>query len=276
MWIIASFGNTPYWSPALNRLKKNFRRLPPNYAGVTHNEKDLENKFKELGLIEFISKNPRGFGYWIWKPILLLKILEDFPKCEGIIYIDAGCELNLNENSIKRLDEYKNSAIKNHILAFQLNVLESDFTAPNVMEKLGIDNQEFSRQCMATTFLISNSAPAIIFLKKWLELMTSDDFKLLRGEDDPLVKKTTVFPEFYVEHRHDQSLFSLLVKSNSAKIIREESEWYPNWLGKGRDFPIWATRNSLRVSINSNKCIYYGYLLIRKLVWLISLKRIYI
>ncbi len=273
MWIIASFGNAPLWAPALARLEKNFKQLPTEYIGVTHNQKDLEKKFKEEEVLGFISSNPRGFGYWIWKPILLLKVFEDYPNCEGIIYIDAGCELNININSLNRLNEYRNLANNQGLLAFELNTLEIDFTSPYLFNFMNMEATQNMRQCMATTFLIANTDFGKSFLNEWLRIMKSDNFRLVKGEDDDAIRKEIVVPKYYVEHRHDQSIFSMLVKKYGLQTIREESEWYPNWLSKGLDFPIWASRNRLRISVTSSRILNLSYRLIRKTIWLLTFRK---
>ena len=44
--------------------------------------------------IGFIKNNMRGYGYWIWKPKIILESLKQLPENDILIYLDAGCELN--------------------------------------------------------------------------------------------------------------------------------------------------------------------------------------
>ena len=46
----------------------------------------------------------------------------------------------------------------------------------------------------------------------------------------------------FLEHRHDQSIFSLIAKKNNFFVIPDETYWNPDWNVSGKNYPIWATR----------------------------------
>ena len=46
---------------------------------------------------DFIKNNPRGFGYWIWKPYILMKTIEQMKDNDILLYLDAGCEIDISE-----------------------------------------------------------------------------------------------------------------------------------------------------------------------------------
>jgi hypothetical protein len=63
---------------------------------------------------EFISKNNRGYGYWLWKPYIIKKTLESLSDGDILLYLDAGCEIDKDNkkyliNSIKKLETNKNN-----------------------------------------------------------------------------------------------------------------------------------------------------------------------
>ena len=84
------------------------------------NENDISlefrNKFKDK--LIFGSK---GFGYWCWKPDIILNILNKINNDDCLLYLDAGCHLNINGK--KRLP--KNIEIikkeKKRFIGFQAN-----------------------------------------------------------------------------------------------------------------------------------------------------------
>jgi hypothetical protein len=54
----------------------------------------------------FILKNKRGLGYWLWKSYLIKKTLEKMNENDVLLYCDVGCELN--QHGKTKLDEYYN------------------------------------------------------------------------------------------------------------------------------------------------------------------------
>ena len=60
------------------------------------------NLFNESALIgtsfwnkhsSFILNHKKGFGYWIWKIVIILQMLENLPEDAPLLYVDAGCVL---------------------------------------------------------------------------------------------------------------------------------------------------------------------------------------
>ena len=69
------------------------------------NEKDCDPEFWEEHRT-FIEANPRGYGYWLWKPYINLKLLSQVEEDDIIVYADGGCQLNNTPSSQARLKEY--------------------------------------------------------------------------------------------------------------------------------------------------------------------------
>jgi hypothetical protein len=47
----------------------------------------------------FIENNPRGYGYWLWKPYLIKKTMSKFKYGDVLLYLDCGCEID-KRNSV--------------------------------------------------------------------------------------------------------------------------------------------------------------------------------
>ena len=45
----------------------------------------------------FITQNKRGYGYWLWKPYLIKKMMAQMQNGDKLIYLDAGCEIDLQK-----------------------------------------------------------------------------------------------------------------------------------------------------------------------------------
>ena len=88
---------------SIKRLFKQAKKFDffDNYFLLNENDISLgfRNKFKDK--LIFGSK---GYGYWCWKPDIILNILNKINNDDCLLYLDAGCHLNINGK--KRLQEY--------------------------------------------------------------------------------------------------------------------------------------------------------------------------
>ena len=48
---------------------------------------------------EFILHNKRGCGYWLWKPYLINKNINDMTNGDILLYLDCGCELDVHKKN---------------------------------------------------------------------------------------------------------------------------------------------------------------------------------
>ena len=217
---------------------------------------DFRNKYKK-----FLMAGTRGYGYWCWKPQIILQVLKNLSEGDMLLYADAGCHLNYRGKA--RLLEYfeilQNS--KSGILGFQAKPpempLEYDgrqlFDYPNyawtkgdTLDYFGIrDNEEIinSQTIGAGIILIRKCQSSIDIIKKWIKTF-SHDFSLI---DDSPSKSPN--PDGFIEHRHDQAIFSILCLQNSVDTISAYEYYYPkknsnkpDWNAL-KNFPIHAMRD---------------------------------
>ncbi len=74
----------------------------------------------------FAASNRRGFGYWIWKPYILLRKLRNVRDGDIVFYCDAGCEIN--PLGAKVFAEYVRLLQQNEVLLFRLSQLNEHWT----------------------------------------------------------------------------------------------------------------------------------------------------
>ncbi len=247
-WVVVSFGSGKTWAGALNRLKKQIEKSGLGLISEFYNENWLSESSYWHILSNLVSENPRGFGLWVWKPLIILDAIGKHPDAKGILYLDAGCELNFNDNSKKRFQEYIQLALERDILAFDIGELEFNYTDPLLIDYLLPDLMQHESQTCATAFFVSNSKSNITFLQTWYATMLGENFEYLKSTEERLSQIRKMRSTF-VEHRHDQSSFSLLLKKANIKPIRDETYWHPDWLTLGKNYPIWQVRNRTRHSI---------------------------
>lgn len=190
---------------------------------------------------DFIESNPRGYGFWLWKPFVIKKSLENLELNDILIYADAGCNFNFTPLSLKRLNEYVEMVDNSvyGILTFQLNHKEIEYTKYETFEKIiSHDNENIAQfkesgQCIATIIIMRKNPHTVNLVNEWLRF--SEMYDLI---NDKHTSETSVFKD----HRHDQSIFSLLVKKLGSLKIPDETFFHPNWYENGINYPIWATR----------------------------------
>jgi hypothetical protein len=240
-----TFGNSKFYE-ALERIKKEATKFELFEKIFIYNDKDLknDNKFwKEHG--EFINKNSRFYGYAIWKPYLILKSLESINYGDILLYCDAGCELNYKGK--ERLLEYINIINSNDksVLCFELKQIENMWNKMDLIDKLNAHDLLNTPQILSGVGFFKKTEKSIKLLTDWYNL--SNEYHLI--DDTPSILPNHI--EFK-EHRHDQSLFSLLCKKYDANILQDETYYWPWTSEYKKEYitkPILASRNSRNVSI---------------------------
>ena len=92
-------------------------------------------------------------------------------------------------------------------------------------------------QVLATTVFVSKSGPGVRMIDRWYALCSHDGGALLLDRESGSEQNVG-----YVEHRHDQSALSCVVKKLGGFTIPDETYFGPNWR-RGAAFPIQARRN---------------------------------
>jgi len=177
------------------------------------------NSIKQMATpsdLDFISKNKdRGFGYWLHKPLTILTFLEQNPNASIVVYLDAGSEISVTPRSIEIFNQYVQSAKATGAVCFQLDNLERAWNKADLVKYSEIDLPHLNSGQIAGGHLILERNFAFELCNAWLMIMRINDYKLL--DDTP--SERAEHPDF-IEHRHDQSILSLLIKKLGNCCIR--------------------------------------------------------
>jgi hypothetical protein len=162
---------------------------------------------------EFITKHKRGFGYWLWKPYLILQTINQLKDGDILLYLDCGCELDLSEK--KYLLEYIEIVKKDKIMFCDTKCIEQMWNKQDLIELLNMNNKEYltSSQNEAGALLIFVCDETRKFVEEWYTIAC--DYHNI--DDSP-----SIIPNCkeFKEHRHDQSIFSLLTKKHNIFSTR--------------------------------------------------------
>ena len=237
-----TFGDSVRYGGALQRCEKQAKEFGIFSDVYSVDENDLMKNFSSFweSHKDFMLGNRRGFGYWIWKSYLISELLENIPEDSIIFYMDSGCQLN--PKGMNRFKEYCDYTMEYGGLVFNLNLPEVQWTKSDtyhrVFGKLSDDVTEM--QHVGGINFFKNTPKTLKFVKEWQQICCEDNYHYI--DDSPSTKQNH---DMFKEHRHDQSVFSLLIKKyGNFCVVDDETYWSPNWNIDGKDYPIWAVRNS--------------------------------
>jgi hypothetical protein len=167
----------------------------------------------------FILNQPRGAGYWIWKPYIILDAMDLYME-EGdiVMYSDAAVEIIDDLSPLFQLADEKDRVI------FQIAGGHNNkiWTKRDCFVLLNCDEQKYwdDLQLTATFSLWKKTEENISFLKEYLRYLR--DPRIVT--DDPNMCGKPNFLEFR-DHRHDQSVLSILTRREGFERFCDPSQW---------------------------------------------------
>ena len=229
---------------------------------VVANEYDLDSDFRERFKTRLI-RGTRGFGCMCWKPQIILQVLDSMEEGDVLQYTDIGC--HLNPQGLSRLHEYFQLVLQSPkgVLAFQherftipfkvtggrsvTELIECQWTKGDLLDYFGVRDRKdimATQQILSGLIFIRKCAESMDFVRQW-QAPCLQDFAYI---DDSPSKTPNV--DGFIEHRHDQSIFSILCKLNNIPTIsaREVDGFYhkmdshstPAWDVAMRHYPVQA------------------------------------
>jgi hypothetical protein len=154
---------------------------------------------------DFITTHTRGYGYWLWKPYIIKKAMETMSDGDILLYLDGGCEIDTRQKQ-QMIDLFK-YVKQDYIIASTTPHMEKDWVKMDLSLHLGMNNPIYlnTPQRQATTIMFLINSQTRQFVDEWYSIMCNYHFI----DDSPSIAINS--PRFQ-EHRHDQSVFSLLTK----------------------------------------------------------------
>lgn len=178
-----------------------------------------------LARTQFVAKHrailsqPRGAGYWLWKPFLIRRALERLGPNEVLFYCDASID------GFYRFDRFPTKLVE-LVQAHPQGILigpavhqhgaGTQWTKRDAMVLLDADRPNIvSRpQLQAGVSLWRHTPEAIRFVDLWLAACC--DPRILT--DCPNTQGKPNYPDF-IDHRHDQSALTLLAYREKVPFL---------------------------------------------------------
>lgn len=198
-----TFADNKY-ANSLKRIESEARRFNCFTDFFVFHEKDLDDEFVSE-LKPWLYR--RGFGYWRWKPYFVKKVIDQIEYGDVIVWADAGCILNSEaENTLlSHIDQARLS--EGGLVVFEQIQIEKNWSKRDLLNYLHATEEiENTGQLWAGSWIAVKNQASTKMIDQWYDICRNH-FDLVSDKKS----KTPNYPTF-VEHRWDQSVFSVLVK----------------------------------------------------------------
>lgn len=215
--IFISYGDDSF-KLSKERIKKEAEHFGFEYIKI-YSPDDLSDDFTSK--LKVILDMKKGGGYWIWKPYFLKKALDNAAYGDVITYCDAGCTIQPNTHD--RYNEYVSMLQSSDypILSFQLQQQNKVFewTKKDVLDYFAITSTDkiYNQIQLVGGIMIMIKTPYVESL-----INTYYNISITRPDlfiDGQLQKNHDGFKE----HRHDQSIFTILRYLNGCVVVPDGS-----------------------------------------------------
>jgi hypothetical protein len=198
--------------------------------------KDLDNEFQTR--FKDVLNQPRGSGYWIWKVYIINKKLNEIKDGDILIYLDAGC--TINKKGERRFYEYIDLLNNNNegIISFSMPLAEKVWTTTEIFNYFNIStNSEIanSGQLHSTILIMKKNNKLINIIYNYYKLLYTNPLLFTDYYNNNQ-------QSYFIDNRHDQSIFSILRKISGSIILNDETWFQPFGNISSLAYPFWGTR----------------------------------
>ena len=225
-----SFSDTTMYQ-SLQRIGKQAKKFKLFKKVFLFTERELPQETREecAKIIEITGRR-RGYGYWIWKPVILLECLNKMKTNDILVYTDACSHLNYKGKT--KLLSYIEQAKQNDIWVTKMGneLNELNYTKADTRElfkdMLPTEDVLKEGQIQSGNIIMTKNEYTINIIKTWKEYMNVNNLHYF-DDSESISSNITGFKE----NRHDQSIFSLILKCNHYTYSEDCKTWTPDEQG---------------------------------------------
>lgn len=168
-------------------------------GSIQYSRQDLDEDF--VSAYNEILSLPRGAGYWVWKPHIILKTLDMIAENDILIYLDSGYCINKDLRPLLQDLETHDMLVKH------LALRNGPWTKRDLMILENVDTPAFrKKKTLEANFIaMRNTAFTKQLITNWMTMMKDP-----RKVTDTPSTKAEEYP-FFKEHRHDQACLNVTV-----------------------------------------------------------------
>lgn len=185
---------------------------------IAYTPEDIDADFRERN--KDVLSIRKGNGLYLWKPYFLNKAYKELKPGDYLIYTDAG---SIYVNKIQYLiDCMEKEQTDIMVFSLQNEMLERKYTKRDAFVLLDCDSPQYTDT--------PQSVGGYVILKKsdFVEKFIAEDLEYAQDKRMITEQENTQglpnYPEF-IAHRHDQSVWSLMVKKYGIKRFRDPSQY---------------------------------------------------
>ena len=179
---------------------------------------DIDEAFRKRN--QEILDAPRGGGYYLWKPYFFRKAYDELGEDDYLVYIDSGA---VYVNKIQYLIEcMEHEKVPLMIFSLEQERIEKGNTKRDAFVLTGCDEAKYTDtpQSIGGYFVCKKAPEVQAYLDEVLQY--AQDMRII--SDKPNVMGLPNYEEF-TDHRHDQSVISLISKKYGFKRFRDPSQF---------------------------------------------------
>ena len=220
--IFITYGDDNFYK-SRKRICKEAKKTGIFQKVIEYRPQDLPNYVKASPLFGF----PRGGGYWVWKPFLIYMTLSKCKEDDVVWYVDAGCSINSESeewivllNKIRLFNaiffQYRDDVSYKGWAQFcslpnNNNPQMIHWTKPSVVDyfKKYYDSDDFLHfnQVPSGFFIVKKTKNHLKVISEWYHLALFKPNLFI----DPFGPELLHLPKTFNEHRHDQTILTLLI-----------------------------------------------------------------
>jgi len=188
-------------------------------TAIGYGPDDIDINFQEK--YKNILSNKKGLGCWLWKPYFILKRLMEIEMNDFLFYADAG-SFFLNDIKIL-LNRIVGFEPKQDVFGFELPFIEKQWTKKELFTYLDCQDDSYkdykeTNQINGSFHLIRKTPSSIAFYQNYLTAACID--RNIDGDYNKNIQDVT-----FIDHRYDQSIFSLLYKKYRYVAFQDPSQY---------------------------------------------------
>ena len=195
-----------------NRLNKSAKKYEINKI-VSYREEHLK-RTKFYNQYKHILDQPKGAGYWLWKPFFIYKTMKQLDDGDILIYSDSGSIFINSPLPLLKISQ------KENILLFTNNEPNIKWNKSQCLSQMQCDLEKYlnAPQVAAGFQIYVNNESTRKFVKEWLYYCCQP------GLIDDSVNNRTKEYILFKEHRHDQSILTNLAIKYNIPLYRDPSQ----------------------------------------------------